>query len=530
MFIRASAPPGLFFFTADTGLGKTSGFQNGIRIFWGLPQFEHFRFLVLVTTKRDADKMYRDLNELIPGKIGIWTESHDPERKVRDEHFEPAVWMVKSKAARFPCLILTHNAGRVAEDWVGHRDMVLIDEYPNPVEQDSITKADFNRAHEAASRASQNVLEYAEALQWAEGQDRNGYGPQPVSRDEWVDRMIRTKPLPDPHCQKVHKLACAIKSNRAFQTWRGNFFTWTYYEWNQPFLDKAIVFSATASTEGWMHSPAIEIEKDGIRVDYCNLKLRHIAWPKGVSKYVQEIPLHPDQLSTLRDHLTQQVGHAGPETLFVAKSDIVEHVRSWYPEASITNWGRDRGSNEYRECTRLVLLDEFHLPKDAYNAHSLGHAQASATYANLHGRSDQTCLMKDQANSHLNTWTKQMVARGNVRNINEDGTCGEMEVLAMIDRDRYIAELPKLFPGCVVEQPTGTARSLRSRKSIYELLEVLPQIRVGELSLSELKEQHGLDFTPSKKRTQLEQTELPGWRYCPGGKGKGNGAKLLRMS
>lgn len=71
MFDRASAPPGVMFFTADTGLGKTTGFQRGIQKLWGLPQFAEYRFLVLVPTKRDADQMYRDLTELV-GATKVW--------------------------------------------------------------------------------------------------------------------------------------------------------------------------------------------------------------------------------------------------------------------------------------------------------------------------------------------------------------------------------------------------------------------------------------------------------------------------
>ena len=45
-------------------------------------------------------------------------------------------------------------------------------------------------------------------------------------------------------------------------------------------------------------------------------------------------------------------------------------------------------------------------------------------------------------------WTKQLACRGNVRNIDADGKCGEMKLYTSMDFDRLIQHLDALFPGC----------------------------------------------------------------------------------
>lgn len=115
-------PGALMFFTAETGLGKTTGFQKGIIRMWD-EVHESVQFLILVKTKKDADECWRRMEELRPGCAGVWTESHDAERKVPDDRFNPSVYFTKHEAVQKPALILTHNAGKAAEvGWEkGHR-------------------------------------------------------------------------------------------------------------------------------------------------------------------------------------------------------------------------------------------------------------------------------------------------------------------------------------------------------------------------------------------------------------------------
>ena len=115
---RMSIKGALQFFTAETGLGKTTGARLAMKRVWDEVE-PSAQFLVLVPTRKDADIFWHEMKKLAPGQSAVWTQSHDPTIGIHADGFTPSCQFTKAQAAKYPCLILTHNAGKAAEGWVG---------------------------------------------------------------------------------------------------------------------------------------------------------------------------------------------------------------------------------------------------------------------------------------------------------------------------------------------------------------------------------------------------------------------------
>ena len=255
MVERLSQPDGLMFFTADPGLGKTTGFREGI-VRMREEIHSDLRFLIMVPNKKDADDCWTAMEELAPGCAGVWTRTHDPELLVPDDRFEPSALFTRSQAAQMPVLIVTHNCGKSAETWIGHRDMVLIDEYPQPVETLTVRRSEFVKAME-----DEGVEPFITASSWASEVEMHGIMPTGIPA--WVEPVIASQPR-SASAKHVQKLAEKMKEGTAFQR-DTHFPFWTGYSYDMPYGDHAIVFSATAAFEGWHFSPSAPdiIDKDG---------------------------------------------------------------------------------------------------------------------------------------------------------------------------------------------------------------------------------------------------------------------------
>lgn len=417
--------------------------------------------------------------------------------------------------------------------WVGKRDIVLIDEYPDPVDTDTVRPYLFFTARDEEDEQAPFAL----AAKWADEQTADSI--EPVDMPFWVDKVLATDPSTEPG-RRIRLLATRIRAGTAFQRSDGKSLLWTGYDYDMPFTDKAIVFSATASMEGWHFHPSTpSISKDGPKVSYRNLTARHIPWPSGVDKYHKKIVADPKQIRLLQDHLRGTVFSAGPETLFISPKSLTLHIQSTFPEAQHTYWGVDIGSNEYRECTRVVLVSEFHAPRDALLGKYLGHAGLEATDDKLSaGDNYQSATNRQLRELHYRMYLKQMIARGSCREVDSDGVAAPMEVFCMIDPKRFNSTLSVLFPDCQLEGiEDNWFMSKKDRQNspvsrqVIQYLSQLPD-DVSRLTAPELKEA-GINIGRSDRKKQLlaanDDFAQIGWSFVPGSQGRGNCARMVRL-
>jgi hypothetical protein len=88
-----------------------------------------------------ADQVYRDLNDLLPGKVAVWTTDHDRGGKEPEKIKEPAKRFDRNELRHFPVIVVTHNFylktnGHYARDVMrngvsGVRALTLVDEKPD---------------------------------------------------------------------------------------------------------------------------------------------------------------------------------------------------------------------------------------------------------------------------------------------------------------------------------------------------------------------------------------------------------------
>ena len=94
------------------------------------------------------------------------------------------------------------------------------------------------------------------------------------------------------------------------------------------------------------------------------------------------------------------------------------------------------------------MLDEFHLPKRVYLAHALALANKKATAEIIATVNDGSIAIgqTEIARYHRLVQLKQMASRGNMRNSDENGICGHMNLMTTMDRQFLNTEHECVFP------------------------------------------------------------------------------------
>lgn len=516
---RIRAKGALQFFSAETGLGKTTGAQLAMVKLWA-ERWDQIPFLVMVPTRKDADLYWQAMEKLEEGCSAVWTQAHDPsDSTIADFHI--SCQFTKEQAKKYRCLIITHNAGKAAEDWVGRRDAVLIDEYPQPVASGIVHPWQFIRA-----RDEELSEPFRKAATWAEEQ-ASGKGLEPVGVPDWVPLVLGASPTGEAG-QCIQQLAQHMQAGTAFQrSWQR--VNWTWYNYDLPFEEKAIVFSATAHLEGWHFDPLSggKIERGDFRVDYKNMTARYIPWPKAISRYHRKIIADYSQREEFIDYLVSQIGHSDAKTLIVCPKDLESDVERKFPDARVTHWGCDVGSNEYRDCEKVWLVSLFHQPKDVLYAKYLGHSKVNVSDETLKaGQNFQGSTFKLLENEHHAMQIKQMGARGKCRFVNDAGIAEPQELNCLFyDEDIFSTVIPAQFPGATLVFPVGTEPMKRhsNKPVVSKLIRYLNESEAAFAGAPELLEA-GIKIKGSDRKKKIiaaeELFDGIGWKYEAGQVGR----------
>lgn len=190
-------------------------------------------------------------------------------------------------------------------------------------------------------------------------------------------------------------------------------------------------------------------------VDYRNLAITHIEAPSQFSDIANRTTPRTTDEEYIRFIRSMVIDKTDPgeKVLVVLHKRLLSMISNAenYKGRIIhyCNWGTGIGSNEWRECTSVFLLSEYHMPRCVYLATTLAMKAMGANNEVIRSALGQNMVgsTKDIADWHRMRWLKQMATRGNVRNSDEHGVCGPMKLFTTMDKAMLITSLPEIFPG-----------------------------------------------------------------------------------
>ncbi len=292
------------------------------------------------------------------------------------------------------------------------------------------------------------------------------------------------------------------------------------------------------------------------RVSYSNLTVIHMTPPVEVirprerlSQTIKTAKRAQPYADWIRRTVIEKT-EPGEKVLVVVHKALIAHA--YLPDAeslgdnaydlegrkvAFINWGKGIGSNRWKMATSVFLFGEFHMPKRATVATSLGLLDQAAGTPRLDRMQSPNCqdeVFLTLQYGHLLRWEKQLAMRGNARNITAEGVCGHQKLFVTSEFKRFVQHRERLFPGAafVVEGTAKVAASYRvGGAAIAAFLMTTDKDCVTSL---ELKEATGVTFKKNPARLlahDLVQRAMSdgGWRYVSGG-GKGNMSRFERES
>jgi hypothetical protein len=147
-YCRGSAGPRrLHVVSAPAGGGKTSysyALMLALATYAEQKPEAPYGCVFVVDQIKKADEAFKELNALIPGKVAVWTNEHDPGCKKRTKVPHPAAEFTKDQLPHYPIIVVTHVFYNGPNGYKAHvfvrdkriysgRALTLVDERPEEV-------------------------------------------------------------------------------------------------------------------------------------------------------------------------------------------------------------------------------------------------------------------------------------------------------------------------------------------------------------------------------------------------------------
>ncbi|WP_170373467.1 DEAD/DEAH box helicase family protein, partial [Ruegeria arenilitoris] len=467
---------GSWYYRGDTGTGKTTA------IMWHVARNAASRFVIAVPTRLAADQLYAQLKSW-GVDVAVWTQAHDL-RHPDPSGFEPSARFFKEQLADHRVVIGTHNfllssSSEVAR-YIGPRDLLIVDEVPLQFDgADVLELTDFCRAwDEANALQSPAMYPLRRVLLWAEEvagtiEGRRQYHKPELSEREveWqgVAAMIEDLEATGEGIQAIRRVVSFVLSSfegRAFvQLQDGGGQNRTVFcttTMKLPCVKRAIHVSATVHLEGWQVSPYQTQVREcrGLNLDYRNLEIIADAWPKELPTRYNDLLQSPEALQNFKRIIVDLVLKTPKDSkiLLVVPKKLLGHAQDALNaielqfldrpiDVRITHFKVDVGSNEYVDCTDVILFGLHHAPKTAHIQRGLQFSQADVSQELLDAQTGPlTGIFREVRFDDYKAQIKQLGARGRVRVANADCTCGRMRLWTYQDHVSP-QEICDLFPG-----------------------------------------------------------------------------------
>lgn len=539
-----------WFYRSDTGTGKSTGFVEAVAI-------SNSSFAIAVPTMDDVDSIYESLKAK-GVDVFKWHTNSGTEKSDAKGHRV----FVGSHA-----FLLSARNDPVPH--IGERDILIVDEIPAEAKAKAVKQSDIVEARQyAEANLSEEYKKAFRRLEdWVSGRHTEAVlcggnasfkpvslpisglllGAEAVIRDV-VSDTARHK------LRDVVSFLQAASEKRAFQrVQRGKhgYTLWfCYFDFPSRSFNKQVVFSATCDLDGLQFSPdgAKISESEGFNVDYCKLTVGCVPYPdvpKAVGHFrsydydtamdhieamvenAAEVPGHNEILVVTPKRIKQSIAHREgldpDQTTFCLQrnySDCLGNRR--LVKIHFTNWGRDVGSNEYRNCDAVILWHNQHKPKHVTLSELFHYAEEEVTGYKLKPVKDGKfkgtkagTLQDDQLYAAI----KQMGARGNARNVDDLGQCGDMHLYiswAELEPER----LQAIFPGCKSYPVISTHPMLRIKPKKGYLKKALDHLESASDATVTYREIFGGNKRHSRKLLESNALlETFGWRYVQGDSG-----------
>jgi len=561
--IVAENVPSTHFAVSDTGTGKTTGFIAALPKL--IEMFPEIRIAIAVPTGEDVENVYNDIIEggfLREDELGLWSTWHCPNNK--DARYPQR--MTLQEAGERIVFLGTHVKIRGEKEdpktHIGKRDLVIIDEVPSDFKIVSLSPTDFAAARKLSqSKGLKTQGTYAKAS------TKVGTRQTSASRSENTKLSKLTFPSSKGLREDLERYNSvelretlepiidfleASEQGRSFERIQrrkdGSDVYHTYFSEPAKHFDLKVIFSATAHLEGYQINPEARknlIRFKGTKVNFSNLTVRTAPWPHGVNKYMDRMLTSYEQTETALDHIMWLIGlTTSNEVLVVVPLKIRDRLEKRLAgdfmagdkNIRVTNWGRDVGSNQYWMCKDVILWSNYFKPLDVTAAEYHVFADklvSNTTLKNFRGGtvSGDAKILKD---GQLYSNFKQMANRGHAREIQGDGSCGEMNLwISWIDFDPLFLDV--ILPGCQFSPVEVVDKRFlgKSSRVIDKVVDVLKGIDADtqELNSSEYARLVGKSdivarnqlnklFSKDTEHHALATLKLYGWSYVKGKRGK----------
>jgi hypothetical protein len=463
--------------------------------------------VIVVDQIEKADKVYRELNEMLPGKVAVWTSDHDPANKQPEKVEKPAARFAPAELRHYPVAVVTHkfylgsrghNARNVVRNgFHGQRALTVVDERPNEAPTLDIMLSEAQAVREKLIETHPDTKEHLDAL--LRFMEDYNYEPRnklyrpglEIDPDEltkalgWfksgpADRLAQSTATTIPGVGRLFAFAKALVVGRACVATSGALTHFFGYE-EQRVIDLSagtILLDATADIDGISSIVPWRVQTETPKARYDNLEIIHV--PKHTKKRLAEyLKTASNQrayvkyvVETIKQHM-----EPGEKGLVICKKCLFDHERipNWegddprFKEPRIyteeygwdvdgrklcaTHWGTGIGSNNWRDADVVFLFDEFHIPRRIHVATTQGyrrdrmHEGDLASMSTLNSKAPGVDTIAD---GHALRWTKQLALRGHARFYDETGMCGKQRLVVGVELKKFMANVDKLFPGAKV--------------------------------------------------------------------------------
>lgn len=404
---------------------------------------------LLVQYVKTADKAYRELNELLPGKVAVWTREHDADsaKVVRQPRFTVA------ELEDYPVVIVTHEFFKgVRGEKARHykrgdarfpRAVTFIDERAAEVDTYNVSYADIVVVRDFVQREDAVPTELWEGLSALEefaSQKRYGEGGIETPRHDPVgwrkiaeqlgwfksegarqflrDLRVNARRTPS-QLEDVFGFAKCVTENRAFIVRRNGGKQGTDFVGYDPALPSMtgmVLLDASADIDGVTELCSWRKHAEIPQARYDRLEIVQVpSVAKGtLGQWLQDAHNRRAYVAHILDTVRHHV-EPGQKALVVCKKEIAEasNIPNWSehvsqfatkdPEAEsdanafpwefegrhlgLTWWGGyGIGANDWRDAEVVLLFDDYHLPKRILIAVTQGLMRLEATKGPLAAR------------------------------------------------------------------------------------------------------------------------------------------------
>jgi hypothetical protein len=529
--------------SAPTGSGKSSYAQAFIRAY--VKTFPDASVLFLVETIQQAEDTFRAMSALVGNdKVAVWTSAHDvgPAAKAvqQEQGIAPERCFSVGDLEQYPVVIATHRfyMGRRALKATVYRGqprkLTFVDERAADVGIYDVDTGLIKTVRDRLAEQHSSNLKHVDQLTrlhdhletiWQSASGKSSFDEIP--RDEGVDlSWFRSNEAndyitsSDALMATVFSFGKALANGYAFLSRYdecGNGARFVGYEMNMPLTPGTILLDATADIDG---VSLVVNNRQPVRVpsvDYSNLSITHIEpllpKRKTVSAVVKQAKSARPYAEWIMETIKQN-SEPGEKVLAVAHKALFDH--EYLPighsdfaapldldgrEVCFSHWGTGIGSNRWKDATVVFLFGEFHVPKRAMVATRLGLQRQPATTAALapfQSPNPRAAGLKDLREGNLCRWMKQLAMRGNARNIDGDGRCGQQRLYVTGEFERLIKHKDRMFPGA-----TLTSQGLHAghdQRGVKALVSFLYSTNIREIAIDELQAITGVSLQKNKAR------------------------------